>query len=78
MKILLTGGSGLFGQAFIDLVKKTYELYATYNQNPLNFENALQLDITDVEQVKKVIEKIKPDVIVHSAAFTYVDKCEIE
>lgn len=78
MKILLTGGSGLFGQAFIDLVKKTYELYATYNQNPLNFENALQLDITDVEQVKKVIEKIKPDVIVHSAAFTNVDKCEIE
>ena len=77
-RLLLTGGSGLFGRAFINLAKNSYELYATYNQSPLNFENALQLDITDAKQVKKVIEKIEPDVILHSAAFTHVDKCEIE
>lgn len=80
MKILLTGGSGLFGRAFIDLIKGTlHELYATYNQNPLNIENAISLDITDVKQVKKIIiEKIAPDIIVHAAAFTNVDKCEVE
>jgi len=79
MKILLIGGSGLFGQAFIDLVEKTsYEIYATYNRNPLDFENAFQIDITDAIKVKQFIEKIKPDVIIHAAAFTNVDRCEIE
>jgi len=79
MKIFLIGGSGLFGQAFINLVKRTsHWLYATYNENSIDFERAIFLDITDKEKVKDVMEKIHPDVIVHAAAFTNVDKCEIE
>ncbi|OYT61240.1 dTDP-4-dehydrorhamnose reductase [Thermoplasmatales archaeon ex4484_30] len=78
-RLLLTGGSGLFGQAFIDLVKKTpHEIYVTYNKHPLDFENAFQTDITDAIKVKQLIEKIKPDIVIHSAAFTNVDRCEIE
>lgn len=79
MKILLTGGSSLFGQAFIDLVKKTsHELYATYNKSSIDFENAIFLDITDKEGVKKIVKNLNPDIIIHAAAFTNVDKCEVE
>jgi len=79
VKILLIGGSGLFGQAFIDLAKKiSHELYATYNKSSIDFENAIFLDITDKEGVKKIVKNLSPDIIVHAAAFTNVDKCEIE
>lgn len=79
MKILFTGGSGLFGQAFIELLEKTpYELYVTYNKNPIAYEKAIFLDICDESKVDKIIEKLHPDVIVHAAAFAHVDKCEVE
>ena len=37
-----------------------------------------QLDITDKEEVKKVLKFHSPDVIINCAAFTDVDKCETE
>jgi len=80
MKILLTGGSGLFGQAFVELVKDkaSHDIYATYNENIVDSEDAVFLDVTDKKRVEKVIKKLQPDVVVHAAAFTNVDKCEIE
>ena len=80
MKILLTGGSGLFGRAFVELVKDrtSHDIYATYNENIVDSEEAVFLDITDKKRVEEVIKKLQPDVMVHAAAFTNVDKCEVE
>jgi len=80
MKILLTGGSGLFGRAFVELVKDrtSHDIYATYNENIVDSEEAVFLDITDKKRVEEVIKKLQPDVVVHAAAFTNVDKCEVE
>ena len=80
MKILLTGGSGLFGRAFVELVKDrtSHDIYATYNENIVDSEEAVSLDITDKKRVEEVIKKLQPDVVVHAAAFTNVDKCEVE
>lgn len=38
--------------------------------------HALECDITDRESIRKAIDFIKPDVIVHTAALTDVDFCE--
>lgn len=76
MRMLLTGGSGLFGQTFIGLAGESHQLYVTYNQHPIDFKNAFRLDIRDTEKVKNLIEKLTPEIIIHSAAFTNVDKCE--
>ena len=38
----------------------------------------VQLDITDAESVEKTIKEIKPDVVVHCAAWTAVDAAEDE
>ena len=80
MKILLIGGSGLFGRAFAELIKERtlYDIYATYNENIVDSEESVFLDITDKEKVEEVIKKLQPDVVVHAAAFTNVDKCEVE
>jgi len=56
MKILLTGGSGLFGRAFVELVKDkaSHDIYATYNENIVDSEDAVFLDITDKEIVDAI------------------------
>ena len=36
----------------------------------------VQLDITDPDQVRKVMNEVKPDVCIHCAAWTAVDKAE--
>lgn len=37
-----------------------------------------QLDITDYQNVQNAIEKVKPDVVLHLAAATDVDRCEVQ
>jgi len=70
MKILLFGGSGQLG----------YEI--TSRGQDLNFEVVSpvqsEVDITEREQVQTLAERVKPDVIINSAAYTAVDKAEDE
>ena len=69
MKILVTGVKGQLGYDCVEELKKR------------GYTNVLgvdidELDITDEEAVKKFIDKHKPDVIIHNAAWTAVDKAE--
>ncbi len=75
MKILVTGASGLLGKKLIDILEKNdYKTYGTYNKTKK--DNFYQLDVTDKEEVNSSIKKLKPDIIIHSAAYTDVDGCE--
>lgn len=78
-KLLVTGGSGLFGSKLIDLAKReNYTIYATYRQHkPLNAISC-RVDISKRTEVKKIFDEIQPDFVVHAAALTNVDKCELE
>lgn len=69
MKYLITGYSGQLGYDIVNELKNRgdNEWYA-----PLRSE----MDITNKEEVEKVILTYKPDVIVHCAAWTAVDKAE--
>jgi len=75
-RMLIIGGSGLLGYK---LLKNTnnYEVYSTYNKNPINFDNieTMKLNIIDEKNCKKILD-IKPDIIVNTAAMTNVDHCE--
>lgn len=84
MKILITGSNGLLGQKLVQLLlEKGIEIIATsrganrvtYLPQPFEY---CSLDITDQSQVKQVIEKYKPDTVIHTAAMTNVDQCEGE
>ena len=41
------------------------------------YGNFVKLDISDKEKVDEAFKKIKPDVVVHAATLTDVDKCEL-
>jgi dTDP-4-dehydrorhamnose reductase len=83
MKILVTGANGLLGQKLCLLLDKDNEvdLIAT-TRGKLSFVlekgKFVVLDVTKPQQVEEVISTEKPDVIIHTAAMTNVDQCEIE
>jgi dTDP-4-dehydrorhamnose reductase len=70
MKILLFGGSGQLG---FEIQKRALDLDFQL-VSPVQSE----IDITEARQVQFLAEKIKPDLIINSAAYTAVDKAESE
>jgi dTDP-4-dehydrorhamnose reductase len=57
-------------------LEKGYEVYSLYKQHPTNFGRPIKLDLTNQNEISKVIIKLKPEAITHSAAYTDVDGCE--
>jgi len=77
MRILVTGSSGLLGSKVVNLaLKRRHTVFSAYNEHPVEAGIALKLNLTDAEGVKEAILKIKPDTIIHTAAYTNVDGCE--
>jgi len=70
IKILVTGVSGQLGY---DIVRKLKEIGLEAIGADIK-----DFDITNKEQTLKYIQKCKPDVVVHCAAYTAVDKAESE
>ena len=69
MKIFLTGKDGQVGFALHKKLASLGEVIAT-DRNVLNLENS--------DAIRMYIEKIKPDIIINTAAYTNVDKAESE
>ena len=67
MKILITGASGLLGTAMIR------EWSPRHSIVPLSHED---IELEDPAGIEKIIEEARPDVVVHTAAWTDVDGCE--
>jgi len=77
MDILVTGASGLLGSRLAKLlIYKGYKIYTGYYSNKPNYGIPVKLDVSNENNISKVIDEIKPDVIIHSAALTNVDVCE--
>ncbi len=68
MKIIITGANGQLGT---DLCKAL----SHFDLVPLTHKD---IEITDMNSVKQVFGKYKPDVVINTAAFVRVDDCETE
>ena len=83
MKILITGSNGLLGQKLVYLLKtkSNIECIATARgANRINDKDGYvfeTLDLTNKENVISTINKHHPDCIIHTAAMTNVDECEL-
>lgn len=72
-KILLTGINGQVGHA----LKQAFSQNAALSDSVIDLDRA-QLDLTDQAAIRRVVETIKPDLIINPAAYTAVDKAETE
>ena len=64
MRVLITGGTGFMGKKLIKLLngQRTFEV----------FGDKEFMDLTDIQSIRNVLNKVKPDLIVHLAALTFV------
>ena len=69
MNVLITGANGQVGKSFKDLKVNKKIKFFYYSKN--------RLDITNYNETIKVINKIKPEVIINCAAYTDVENSEI-
>lgn len=84
MKVLITGANGLLGQHLTKLLlDKNYQVVATSRgESRLLFEPSANytyhsMDIANALETYAVMNLEKPDVVVHAAAMTQVDECEL-
>lgn len=79
MKLLVTGAGGLLGSKVADLAsKRDCKVYSAYLTRIPPAGLPVKLDVSDEEMVFKVVAGVRPDVVIHCAALTNVDKCEVD
>jgi len=68
MRIVVTGAGGQLGSELVEsATRRGHDVVATMRAN---------LDVTNRDATISVIREIRPDVIMHAAAWTAVDACE--
>ena len=84
MKILLTGSNGLLGQKLVALLREqpNVALVATSrgaNKLAGRYPDVrfVSLDVSDAAQVQQVLAEEQPTHLIHTAALTNVDECEL-
>jgi len=77
-KIFICGIGGLVGSKLVDLCKDKFEIFGSFNLRDPNVINvkSFQLDITNHEELKNIIEQIRPNIIINATALNNVDYCE--
>lgn len=86
MKVFVTGVCGQLGHDCVnELTKRGYEAVGSdiqpiysgiADESAVTTAPYVQLDITDRDAVQKVIRELRPDAIIHCAAWTNVDGAE--
>lgn len=84
MKILLTGSNGLLGQKLVALLRQQPGVVVVATARGTNRLADLHpevrfvpLDVTDAAQVRQVLASEQPTHLIHTAAMTQVDECEL-
>ena len=84
MRILITGSNGLLGQKLVAALRSDGEVQfiatsrgTDRTPRPLG-SDFRSLDITVPAEVDSVFDVVKPEVVIHTAAMTNVDACELD
>ncbi len=75
-KILIIGASGFLGKKLHEKLSKKFNIYGTTHLSAKKNQEFLYLDITNKESLYGIINKINPQIIIHTAALVNADFCE--
>ena len=68
-KVYVTGAGGMLGRALVPVFSRSYEVMGT---------DLPSVDVTDFDAVRRDIAGFSPDVVIHLASMTDVDRCETD
>jgi dTDP-4-dehydrorhamnose reductase len=67
VKVVCIGANGQLGSAIADYIRDTSELIPFTHQ---------QIEITDLDRTRDILTGIKPDIIINTAAYHHLGRCE--
>ena len=76
MRVLITGIDGFTGIHLSRYLKSEYEVFGTSLKK--EEKNIFKCDITNKEEIKKVLDKVKPDYVIHLAGISFVGHSNYE
>ena len=78
-KILITGISGFLGWNLVHRLKNQYQIYGTCLDNPVSIPGVetFTVDLSDWSKIERLCQAVNPTVIVHTAAYSNPDYCEL-
>lgn len=74
-RVFITGCGGMLGEAFYHYFKDKTEVYTS--DIDLNEEWLSYLDVMDYEQYRQQVLEFKPGIVIHLAALTDLEYCEL-
>lgn len=81
MRVLLIGASGFLGSALYEHLSLNclgrYCVTGTYHANAKPVQGIMQLNLGDPEDIRRKIEAVEPEIIIHAGGLTNVDYCEL-
>ena len=75
-KLLICGIGGQLGSALKKIFSDVFDVYGLDMAS--KDDKTFSCDVTDKEKVEKIIDDLKPDVVINAAALVNADKCETE
>lgn len=77
-RLFVTGGSGFVGGHIITRAKTKWDVFTAYNTRPAvpSMIKSFQINLASEKSIDNLIEKIQPEVVIHSAAWPDLEKCE--
>ncbi len=78
-KLLVTGASGFLGWNICQEAKKEWTTFGTVfsHHREVAGVNILRADLTDLKGLKKLFQNIHPDAVIHTAAQTNTNLCQV-
>ncbi|WP_071190361.1 NAD(P)-dependent oxidoreductase [Trichormus sp. NMC-1] len=78
-KLLITGVSGFLGWHLCQLAQQEWEVYGTYHTHFLAIPDIkiVKVDLTDFQELKGIFNDIKPDAVIHTAAQSQPNYCQL-
>ncbi len=80
-KVLITGGSGLFAINYAVRFQNKFKVYLIQNKKKISLVKKnitlLNTDINNKKNLNKLINRIKPNILIHAASNTNLEDCEL-
>jgi len=84
LKILVTGGAGFIGSAFVNMYSKSHDIHVidklTYAGDMKNIDTSVfemekfyRVDICDYSKCDQIFNNVRPDIVINFAAESHVD-----
>ena len=77
-KIIIFGGTGLFGLNFVNYFQNKYKIIIAYHDKKFFFSNALyeKIDLDNDSELERKLKTISPKIIINACAKTDINWCE--